>query len=105
MIIVDKPYERLITYEFILIVLENSAPKKYKNMHKGTPFYYLSWLAFTATDYEKGHFFTWMQQLVRDIRLVAQTSTPDSWQDSPAASFLLLDEKKSRSFQGQAINS
>jgi hypothetical protein len=62
-------------------------------MHKGTPFYYVSWLAFTVQDYEKAVFYM-DAAISEDIKVAAQTDTPDSWKVSPAASFLLLDEGK-----------
>lgn len=59
-------------------------------MHKGTPFYFISWLAFTIKDYEKAIFY--MDAAIgEDIRKVVNSATPNNWQGSPAASFLFLD--------------
>lgn len=88
-ILIDTPYERLFTYEHILHELEAADNTKYHIIHKGTPFYFMSWLAFTIQDYEKAVFY--MDAAVgEDIRAAAGTTTPDSWQGAPGASFLLL---------------
>jgi hypothetical protein len=39
---VDRPYERFSDYEELLLLLEHDDPEKYREIHKGTPFYYLS---------------------------------------------------------------
>lgn len=88
--IVSEPYERLIIYEHVLHELKAFDSIKYEQMHKGTPFYFISWLAFTIKDYEKAIFY--MDAAIgEDIRKSAGTANPTSWQGSPASSFIILD--------------
>ena len=47
----DHPYERFRDYEELLLRLMNTDKEKYRKMHKGTPFGFLSWLAFDMRNY------------------------------------------------------
>ena len=53
----DRPYERLSDYEEMLRLLRTADQVKYEQMHKGTPFYIMSWLAFDLRNYEKALFY------------------------------------------------
>lgn len=80
----DKPFERFSDYETLLDILYNEDPEKYESMHKGTPFYFLSWLAFDLRNFEKALFY--MDAAISEDILRA----PDGWMNLPAASFLTL---------------
>ncbi len=88
--IIDKPYERLAIYEHILHELQVADHVKYERMHKGTPYFFLSWLAFTVKDFEKAIFYM-DSAISEDIRAASLTSNANGWQTTPAARFLLLD--------------
>lgn len=87
--IIDRPMERLLIYEHILLELIVADTNKYQTAHKGTPFYFISWLAFTVKDFEKAIFY--MDAAVgEDIRKCSNTD-PDAWKQAPGARFLFLD--------------
>ena len=50
----DRPYERFCDYEELLLALQENDPNKYRLIHKGTPFYYLSWTAFDLRNFVEG---------------------------------------------------
>lgn len=89
--IILQPYERLKAYEGILNELKTADPIKYDQVHKGTPFYFMSWLAFTTEDYSKAIFY--MEAAAHeDIKTFANNNPKsDKWHIYPAASFLLLN--------------
>lgn len=80
----DKPYERFSDYEALLSLLQQDDPIKYEAIHKGTPFYYLSWTAFDLRNYEKALFYI-DAAISEDIRIA-----PKDWLDKPGAAFLTL---------------
>lgn len=53
----DRPYERFSDYEILLELLQNKDQQKYEQIHKGTPFFFLSWLAFDLRNYEKALYY------------------------------------------------
>ena len=80
----DKPYERFSDYENLLSLLHCSNSDKYRQIHKGTPFYYLSWTAFDMGNYEKALFYM-DSAISEDIR-----KDPGGWINNPAGRFLTL---------------
>lgn len=88
--IIDRPYERLAIYEHIMHELYVADPVKYERMHKGTLYFFTSWLAFSVKDFEKAIFYM-DSATSEDIRATSITVAPDSWQTTPAARFLFLD--------------
>ncbi|UFH54795.1 hypothetical protein [Spirosoma sp. KNUC1025] len=54
---INRPYERYNDYEELMIALQRLDPEKYSIFHKGTPFYFLAWLAFDMRNYNKGLFY------------------------------------------------
>lgn len=40
-IIKDRPFERAIAYSRLLSLLQRHDPEQFKNIHKGTPYYFL----------------------------------------------------------------
>lgn len=88
--IINRPYERLAIYEHIIDSLQTADNVKYGQMHKGTPYFFISWLAFTIKDFEKAIFYM-DSAISEDIRVASFTPNPNDWQTTPAAKFLLLD--------------
>jgi hypothetical protein len=80
----DKPFERFQDYEELLILLQKRNKKKYDQIHKGTPFFFLSWLAFDLRNYEKALFYM-DAAISEDVRKDA-----GNWQNTPASQFLKL---------------
>ena len=81
----DRPHERFQDYEQLLKLLFDKDRKKYEKIHKGTPFYFLAWLAFDLRKYEKALFYI-DAAISEDVRHAG-----DTWIDGPAAAFLKLD--------------
>ncbi len=81
----NLPYERFICYEALLDILKKIDEKKFYEMHKGTPYFYLCWLAFDLNNFEKALFY--MDCAIgEDIRAVG-----DEWVNSPMAKFLTFE--------------
>jgi hypothetical protein len=81
----ERPFERFSDYEEMLQKLKEADAKKYQRMHKGTPFYFMSWLAFDLRNYEKALFYI-DAALSEDVR-----KSPTGWRRNPGGRFLLLD--------------
>lgn len=83
---VVQPQESFRRYEEVLSQIKRVDPLRYGTMHKGTPFYFLGWLAYEMKNYEMGVFY--MDAAVsEDIQNVGS-----GWMNTPAAAFLFLDE-------------
>lgn len=80
----DRPFERFNDYEFLLLMMLETDKDKYQKIHKGTPFYFLGWIAFDLRNYEKALFYM-DAAMSEDIRNI-----PKKWRDNPAAKFLML---------------
>jgi hypothetical protein len=78
----DKPFERFSYYENLLSSMQKVDPLKYKDIHKGTPFYFLAWTAFDMKNFEKALFYM-DAAISEDIR-----KEPQDWINCHAASFL-----------------
>jgi hypothetical protein len=89
--IIDRPFERFEDYEFLLQTLKNDDPSKYKEIHKGTPFYFLAWTAFDLKNYEKAVFYM-DAAIAEDMR-----KDPLNWLSNPASKFLTLDHQGNQS--------
>jgi hypothetical protein len=83
---IDRPYERFSDYEELLQILEQDDPDKYHTIHKGTPFYFLSWTAFDLRNFEKSLFYI-DAAISEDVRKL-----PDDWINQPGSAFLTLQE-------------
>lgn len=55
--VIDRPYERFLCYEFLLSQIQLRDIKKFKSVHKGTPYYLLAWTAFEIRNYSKAVFY------------------------------------------------
>jgi hypothetical protein len=80
----DRPHERFTDYESLLKLLQERNNQKYDQIHKGTPFFFLSWLAFDLRNYEKALYYL-DAAISEDIRNVKA-----DWINRPAADLLKL---------------
>jgi hypothetical protein len=83
----DRPFERFSDYEELLYRLMQADPVKYRRMHKGTPFGFMSWLAFDLENFEKGLFYL-DAAISEDIR---NADPPPVWVNYPGPRVLTLD--------------
>lgn len=65
----NAPYERFISYEFLMQRLKEANANKFSLIHKGTPYYFLAWTAFEIRNYGKAVFYMDLA-LGEDIRKV-----------------------------------
>lgn len=86
----DRPFERLSDYEEMLWRLRTADQAKYEQMHKGTAFYLMSWLAFDLRNYEKALFYI-DSAISEDVRKTASSADTSAWKTAPGAKFLLLE--------------
>ena len=86
---IDRPFERFHAYELLLATLAGHNLAKYKQIHKGTPYYFLGWTAFQTENYEKGIYY-FDQGIVEDIRK-SDTTNIEIIKQNPAVKSLLLD--------------
>lgn len=81
----NTPFERFEWYRQLLVLLFERSPKKYREIHKGTPFFFLAWLAFDVRAYEKA--LTFLDAAIsEDARI-----DPAGWRERPGGRFLRLD--------------
>jgi hypothetical protein len=85
----DRPFERFSDYEEMLRLLRGIDRVKYEQMHKGTAFYIMSWLAFDLRNFEKALFYM-DAGVSEDVRKTKNTNNPDSWKTQPGTEFLRL---------------
>jgi hypothetical protein len=79
------PYERFVYYRELLKRLRASDPQKFASIHKGTPLYFLAWLAFDLHQFEAAlHFLD--ASIDEDKR-----KDPAGWLANPGPQFLLLN--------------
>lgn len=111
--IVDRPLERFSYYENLLKKMEECNPDKYKEIHKGTAFYFLAWLGFQLHSFGKAVFYM-DAALTEDIRktmLSHRRSNPseqskdeelskaliNTWIENPSGLFLQLESQNTPS--------
>jgi hypothetical protein len=82
----DRPFERFRYYEALLRHLKDHGPERYGLLHKGTAFWFLSWLAFDLRNYQKALFYM-DAALSEDVR-----RAPTVWLTEPAGRFLTLSD-------------
>lgn len=83
----DRPFERFSDYRELLYRLMRADPVKYQRMHKGTPFGFMSWLAFDLKNYERGLFYL-DAAISEDVR---KADPPETWLNNPGPRVLILD--------------
>ncbi|HEV2173651.1 MAG TPA: hypothetical protein VGR71_08795, partial [Nitrospira sp.] len=81
----DKAYERFTYYRDLLTRLREADENKFKAIHKGTPLYFLSWLAFDLHQYEAA-----LQYIDAAIEEDKRTS-PNTWPGLPGPQLILLN--------------
>lgn len=80
-----NPYERFVYYRELLKRLRIADPQKFASIHKGTPLYFLSWLAFDLHQFEAAlHYLD--ASVDEDKR-----KDPTGWLENPGPQFLLLN--------------
>jgi len=80
-----SPYERFVYYRDLLMRLRASDPQKFASVHKGTPLYFLSWVAFDLHQFEAAlHFLD--ACIDEDKR-----KDPTDWFGNPGPQFLMLN--------------
>jgi len=87
---VDRPYERFRRYEELLLLLRGHNATRYDQIHKGTAFWFLSWLAFDLRNYPKALFYMDAAGS-EDLR-----RAPHCWLTEPAGAFLTLSNPAER---------
>jgi len=80
----DRPHERFNDYETLLSLLRERNRGKYGQVHKGTPFFFLSWLAFDLRNYEKTLYYL-DAAISEDVK-----NAGTNWINLPGALFLKL---------------
>lgn len=81
----NKPHERFNDYEELLRLLQQRNRPKYEQIHKGTPFFFLSWLAFDLRNYEKALYYL-DAAISEDVK-----NSGGNWINLPGAQFLKLN--------------
>ncbi len=79
------PHERFRYYRDLLTRLREVDVDKFLRVHKGTPLYFLSWLAFDLHQFEAG-----LQHL--DAAIAEDKRLGEDWCSKPGAQFVLLNE-------------
>lgn len=82
----DRPFERFHDYEELLKLLQNRNQTKYDQIHKGTPFFFLAWLAFDLRNFEKTLYYL-DASISEDVR-----NRGAQWVNLPGAFFLKLSK-------------
>ena len=85
----ESPYERFVCYEKLLKFLQTEDGEKFLQMHKGTPYYFLSWLSFDISNYERANYYMSLA-LSED-----QKNFPKNWFTTPGTNALLLNIEQS----------
>ena len=80
----DRPHERFSDYETLLNLLRDRNQQKYNELHKGTPFFFLSWLSFDLRNYEKALYYL-DAAISEDVK-----NAGPYWVNKPGAEFLKL---------------
>lgn len=84
---VHRPLERMEAYELLLDILFAIDAKQFKNIHKGTPYYFLGWSAFQLRDFSKAMFY--MDAAVNeDLKIPFHKESKKA--TSPSLAFFLL---------------
>lgn len=84
--VIERPFERFEDYELLLSIIKEDDPQKFAQIHKGTPYYFMGWLAFDLKNYE-GAVFYMDAAIAEDIR-----KDPTGWQNNPGNQFLTLSD-------------
>jgi hypothetical protein len=84
---IDRPLERMEAYELLFDILIAIDAKQFKNIHKGTPYYFLGWTTFQLRDFSKAMFY--MDAAVNeDLKIPYHRKTKKA--TTPSLAFFLL---------------
>lgn len=89
---IDQPYERLKAYELLLKILNEHSASTYKVIHKGTPYFVMSWIAFQIEDFQRGVYYADCA-INEDIRK-SDPCNLNSFIGNPSAYFFLLKKNE-----------
>ncbi len=94
---ISRPYERFACYEFLLKQLKEKDASKFEHIHKGTPYYFMSWTAFDIGDYEKAVFYldAAFSEDIRKSKIFGESDPIGAAFKNPGGGLLLLDPSKS----------
>ena len=84
----NKPHERFDNYEELLRLSQQRDRQKYEQIHKGTPFFFLSWLAFDLRNYKKALYYL-DAAISEDVK-----NAGGNWINLPGAQFLKLNAEQ-----------
>lgn len=79
-----RPFERFHDYELLIFELNSLHSTKYFNLHKGTAFYFLAWLAFDLKSYNKAMFYI-------DAAVAEDINHQNNWENGSAVQFYFLE--------------
>ena len=82
-----SPVAQIEAWEYILGLMAENDSNRYRELHKGTPFYFLGMASYSARDFEKALFYM-DAALEEDLRLHEK----DGWPNVPSGKFVLLDD-------------
>lgn len=54
---IHNPFERQIGYELLLYILNKYNQEKFKEIHKGTPYYFIAWTSYQYQDFAKAIYY------------------------------------------------
>ena len=94
--LVNQPSERFHDYEIMLLILLEVDADKYKSIHKGTPFYFMGWLAFDMRNYESAMFY--MSAALAEDKRKSVGQPFEAWINNPAGQFFSLDQGDQSSY-------
>lgn len=80
-----QPFERFHDYERLIFELHQIDSTKYFNLHKGTAFYFLAWLAFDLKSYNKALFYI-------DAAVAEDIKHQPHWEYGSAVQFYFLEK-------------
>jgi len=81
---IQNPFERFDYYKTLLEEMQVADAEKYKNLHKGTPFYFMAWLAFDMNNFDQALFY--IDSAIAEDKI----HRPSNWKDSAAIQFYTL---------------
>ncbi|MDA8079151.1 MAG: hypothetical protein M0Z79_09470 [Nitrospiraceae bacterium] len=81
----EMPYERFSDYETLLKALQSDDPSRYRQLHKGTEFFFMSWLAYDMRNYEQAMYY--MNAAVAEDK----GNFGENWKSMPASDFFFLE--------------
>ena len=83
----QSPYERFMYYRDLLRRLREADENKFKAIHKGTPLYLLSWLAFDLHQFEAA------LQFIDAAIEEDKRNAPDTWPGLPGPQLIMLNDR------------